>query len=178
MLGVFGSAFNPPTRGHEYVIRQALGLFDRVVVVPSYDHAFGKWMAPFDVRLALTEAFVRDLDDPRVFVSDIERDIWESRAVSSLDLLWALSERYYDEQPVMIIGPDNAKRLSEFSNFDALSAAFPIYMVPGRADHFPRSTEVRRRICTMKPYDDAVTPSVAHLLKTDAIHFVEPFSGL
>lgn len=178
MLGVFGSAFNPPTKGHAFVIHRALGLFDRVIAVPSYHHNFGKLMAPFEVRMDLAEALVQDLNQPRVCVSGIEKEIWTGQPVTSLALLRALSEQYPEEEPVLIVGPDNGKRLHEFADYDTLSREFPIYVVNERDNRFPRSTEVRRRINALECFDDAVTPSVGNLLRNHGAHFFESFVGL
>ena len=37
-IGVLGASFNPPTRGHEDVVNQALLDFDEVLLVPSILH--------------------------------------------------------------------------------------------------------------------------------------------
>ena len=57
--GVFGSAFNPPTRGHYDVLTQAAPHFDRRLLVPSVAHAFRK--NDFSGKtLELLEAFCVD----------------------------------------------------------------------------------------------------------------------
>jgi nicotinate-nucleotide adenylyltransferase len=79
-VGVFGSACNPPHIGHADVIQQALNVFDRVIVIPSYVHPFGKVMAPYDIRLSMVKAMADELDGgARVVVSDIERIMYEGR---------------------------------------------------------------------------------------------------
>lgn len=146
-------------------------MFDRVLAVPSYHHAFGKHMAPYDIRVALAEAFVQDMAEPRVQVSDIERTIWTGEPVSSLAVLRALAEQHPDEQPVLILGPDNGARLHEFAHYDQLSSEFSVFILGGQGSHFPRSTEVRRRLAAHEAVAEAVTPSVAALLTTTSHHF-------
>jgi nicotinate-nucleotide adenylyltransferase len=74
-IAVFGGSFDPPHVGHllavEYVL--AIGEFDRAIVVPVCDHAFGKRMAPFEDRLALARACFDH--DSRVEVSRIEAEL-------------------------------------------------------------------------------------------------------
>lgn len=170
MIGVFGSAFNPPTRGHAFVIKQALGHFDRIIANPSYDHCFGKQMAPYEVRLALAQAMVRDLGDPRVTVSDIERSIWSGGPVSSLEVLRALQAVYPDEQLTLIIGPDNAASFRKFRNHDIIKRDFGVYIAEEASD-YPRATEIRRRIASSEDIQGTVTPGVAALLKDNHQHF-------
>ena len=74
-IAVFGSAFNPPTRGHEDAIRYVLdevGDVEKILLVPSYHHAFAKQMADYDTRIELLKAFVNDIDDNRVQAEAIE----------------------------------------------------------------------------------------------------------
>jgi len=111
---VFGSAFNPPHMGHADVINQALAVFDRVIVVPSYSHAFGKAMAPFAVRLDLVHALVTVHPEwqQRVIVSDIEQTIADNNAddkpVYTFEVLSELAIHQPKDKLVFVVGPDNA----------------------------------------------------------------------
>lgn len=55
-LAVYGGAFDPPHPGHESVIRRALLCAERVALVPSHRHAFGKRMGDFELALPLAGA--------------------------------------------------------------------------------------------------------------------------
>jgi nicotinate-nucleotide adenylyltransferase len=74
-IAVFGGSFDPPHVGHllavEYVL--AIAAFERAIVVPVCDHAFGKRMAPFEDRLTLARACFGH--DTRVEVSAIEAEL-------------------------------------------------------------------------------------------------------
>lgn len=113
-VGLFGSACNPPHNGHADVIQQALHVFDRVIVVPSYVHPFGKVMAPFDLRLGMVQAMVDELHGgDRVVVSDIERDMYEARVaagspcpVYTWQLLSELDVRFPDDSHMFVAGHD------------------------------------------------------------------------
>ncbi len=111
---VFGSAFNPPHMGHADVINQALGHFSGVILVPSFAHAFGKAMAPFQLRLDMAAALAKHCDwGTNVRVSDIEKSIEahkpRSEPVYTFDVLEAMEKLWPDTQFVFIVGPDNAK---------------------------------------------------------------------
>ncbi len=113
-MAVFGSAFNPPHMGHADVINQVLEVFDRVIVVPSFSHAFGKAMAAYSLRLDLVRTLVRLHPDwqQRVIVSDIEETIAEKKAdnepIYTFDVLKELEAQQPFDQLVFVVGPDNA----------------------------------------------------------------------
>lgn len=121
-VAVFGSAFNPPHRGHEDVVKQALACADHILLVPSYCHAFGKQMAPYEQRLAMTKAMVVSLshslnaplnDSGRIQVSDIERKLSEQKAageaIYTFDVLHAIEEENPNASLIFVLGPDNAE---------------------------------------------------------------------
>ena len=129
-VAVFGSAFNPPHRGHEDVVKQVLLHADHILLVPSYCHAFGKQMAPYEQRLAMTETMVVSLSSSlcdfldgylkgssnssgRIRVSDIERKLSEQKvtgeAIYTYDVLYALEEENPNASLIFVLGPDNAE---------------------------------------------------------------------
>ncbi len=74
-VAVFGGSFNPPHVGHLLAVAYVLATepVDLALVVPCYDHPFGKALAPFTHRKAMCEAAFRDL--ARVEVSSIEQEM-------------------------------------------------------------------------------------------------------
>ncbi|WP_053980081.1 adenylyltransferase/cytidyltransferase family protein [Marinagarivorans algicola] len=112
-IAVLGSAFNPPHMGHANVVEQALTLFDRVILVPSFAHAFGKKMAPFTLRLAMVEALrVYAGWGARVEVSDIEQKIAAQKPfgvpIYTFDVLEAIEVIEPRSTLTFVVGPDNA----------------------------------------------------------------------
>lgn len=111
---VFGSAFNPPHMGHADVINQVLAVFDSVIVVPSFSHAFGKAMAAYSLRLDMVKTLVGLHPDwqQRVIVSDIEQTIAVKKAdnepIYTFDVLSELEAQQSSGQLIFVVGPDNA----------------------------------------------------------------------
>lgn len=112
-IAVFGSAFNPPHCGHRDVVMQALAIADTVILVPSYRHAFGKEMAPYEQRVMMTEALafeIRDLGD--IQVSHIEQSLAMGsdgeRPIYTYDVLQAIEASYPNSSLAFVLGPDNA----------------------------------------------------------------------
>ena len=74
-IAIFGSAFNPPSLGHKSVI-DSLAHFDKILLVPSIAHAWGKEMLDFDTRCQLVNAFISDLSLDQVELSLIEKSLF------------------------------------------------------------------------------------------------------
>jgi len=122
-IGIIGSAFNPPHLGHKDIIEQIYKDYDEILLIPSYRHAFGKDMVPYQDRLymasILGEAFHAEKHlnfehETTIITSAIERDIGldSDKPVYTFDVLYELEQRYLNAnvQPELtfIIGPDNA----------------------------------------------------------------------
>lgn len=111
---ILGSAFNPPHNGHRDVIQQVINDFDKVILVPSFKHPFGKKMAPFDYRLQLTAALAESCNSQNVVVSDVERTIDTKKSSNSpiftFDVLHELEATLPKGSMLrFVVGPDNAK---------------------------------------------------------------------
>ena len=58
-VGLFGGSFNPPHVAHQLVALYVLEtLVDEVWFVPTYSHPFGKDLAAYDHRIAMSMALV------------------------------------------------------------------------------------------------------------------------
>ena len=150
-IAVFGSAFNPPHCGHADVILQATAWADHIIVVPSYCHAFGKTMAPFEQRLVLAQALIDSMVWKKdVMVSDIEKTIaasqGEGHPIYTFDVLLALSAIYPDSKIVFVVGPDNASPeiWNTFYRADEILLRWGIWAAQERI-HI-RSTTIRNKL--------------------------------
>ena len=113
-IGVFGSAFDPPTLGHLDVIKQFARQFDRILLVPSARHAFNKDSLPFPVRVEMLGRFVSSVDvSCDLEVCELEALLLQNSPASPVytyDLLTALDEKYQGQANLTFIrGPDNAQ---------------------------------------------------------------------
>ena len=162
-VAVFGSAFNPPTKGHQDAIEQLLDQGYEVWLVPSFKHAWGKNMASYESRCQLLQAFGADLNLPLVKVMNVEHYIaTEDRPVYSLTLLSWLQSQYPERQFALAIGPDNHENFSSFFGAETILKTWPLVVAKQRKPI--RSTLVRSRVAQHQPIDDMVTPGTRQMI--------------
>jgi nicotinate-nucleotide adenylyltransferase len=130
--GIFGGAFDPPHLGHLCVAALALatGELDRLLVVPTFDHPFGKRMAPWSERLALVRLAFAPL--ARVEISTIEETL--PRPSLTLHTVSALCEAHPQVRWRLVVGSDTLADRAAWHRFDdVVRLAEPL--VVGRVGH-------------------------------------------
>lgn len=154
-LAVFGGSFNPPHLAHQMAALAALesGAVDVVWMIPTFQHAFAKELAPFADRVEMCERLAAPLG-ARVVVSRIEAELGgESRTLVTLERLAALLP---EARLRLLIGADILAETASWHRWDRVIELAPP-LVFGRAGHpesagcdlvLPdiSSTEIRRRL--------------------------------
>jgi pantetheine-phosphate adenylyltransferase len=64
-IAIFPGSFDPFTRGHEDVVRRAVGLFDRVIIAIGYNSQKKRFFEVEMMKKAIATTFS---DEPRVSV--------------------------------------------------------------------------------------------------------------
>jgi nicotinate-nucleotide adenylyltransferase len=102
--------------------------FDRVLVVPVFAHAFGKELAPFEHRVAMTRLAMQDVD--RALVSTIEQELGTpSRTIRTVE---SLREIHPEWDCRLVVGADVLAETAGWEAFDELVRQAPLYVL-GRA---------------------------------------------
>ena len=131
-VAVFGGSFDPPHVAHVLCAAYVLSTqpVDRLIVVPTFAHPFGKKMAAYDHRLEMCERAFADLR--RVEISDLEREIGgESRTIFTLR---ALRDRHPDWSLRFVVGSDILSERHKWFAWDEVIALAPL-IVLGRAGY-------------------------------------------
>ncbi len=174
-IGIMGSAFNPPTRGHEDLLKQAIESFDKVFLIPNYCHAFGKEMLDYPTRCLLVQEFLDDIQLPNCKILMVEHllskiysspnHINQEQPVYTYNLLDFLSKQYPNDQLHFILGPDNAKKENwqKFHRYQEIEQRWGLFM--GQENMPVRSTLIRDKIHQNLPFSDLTTPSVYHWIQ-------------
>ncbi len=123
-IGLLGGSFNPAHDGHRHISRQALDhlRLDEIwwLVSPLNPLKSAAGMAPFDERVASARAVA---GDPRIIVSDLERELGTRYAVDTLPLL---QERFPDSRFVWIMGADNLIQVPQWRDWRTVFRTLPI----------------------------------------------------
>jgi len=144
---IYGGSFNPPHIGHQIACMwmvEALNA-DEVVIVPTYEHAFGKNLIDFKHRVAMCEAMVESLWPPtefsgvvypgNVWVSEIEKDLPHPNI--TLNTVKKFKETH--DKIAVAIGSDLLHGLDEWTGWDEVLKLAKVVVVGrtggGHADH-------------------------------------------
>jgi len=161
-IAVFGSAFNPPSLGHKSVI-DSLNHFDRILLVPSISHAWGKDMLDYDIRCRLIEAFINDIGSAKVALSKVEEElVVPGESVTTHAVLTRIQKIFPESDITFVIGPDNLFNFDKFFKSEEILQQWSIMVCPEKLP--VRSTEIRRRLADNEDISDLTTPGVEHLL--------------
>ena len=133
-VGIMGGAFDPPHVGHVLLATYVLsvGPFDRLLVVPTFEHPFGKQMAPYAERVRMIELALAPLASERVTVSRIEEEL--GGASYTVRTLEALSTREPTWSMRLVAGADLLRDTSRWRDFPRVAELAPPFVV-GRAGH-------------------------------------------
>ncbi len=130
IVAVYGGSFDPPHVGHvlaaHYVL--SVGLAERVVVVPVFQHALEKQLAPFELRLSMCR---RAFDsDRRITVSDVEEKL--PRPSYTLATLQRLATLFPNDDLRLLVGADVLPEAPRWHRFEEVRRLAPL-IVLGRA---------------------------------------------
>lgn len=147
-IAVFGSAFNPPSLGHKSII-DSLMHFDRVLLLPSISHAWGKEMLDYQARCELVDAFIEDLQSSNVVRSTVEETLYQpNHSVTTFAVLSELQRQYPEYEITFVIGPDNLLILLNFYKADEILNRWSVMACPETVK--VRSTDIRKAISDKK----------------------------
>lgn len=172
-IAVFGSAFDPPTLGHKDAIDSIMASpekFDKILLVPSYSHAFGKHMTEYSHRVEMLTLFTEDLHDTRVITCDIEPQIsQQQKPVYTYDVLMHINQHLYPESKItFVMGPDNLVNWNKFYKSDEIEKRWHIFVVPQR--QAIRSTLVRDAVSKKGGISRYVTANVAKYIQLNSLY--------
>ncbi len=126
-VAFYGGSFNPPHVGHVLAAAYLTSVagFDRVLVVPVFEHAFDKQLATFDQRVQLCDlAFSRLLD---VEVSTIESEL--SAPSYTISTVKQLLTRHPDWRLRVVVGADVLPEIERWHEADELQRLAPLYVL-------------------------------------------------
>lgn len=134
-VAVLGGSFNPPHVSHVLAAAWVLSArdVDEVLLIPCGEHAFGKALAPFRDRLALTELAAAPLRDVRV--SDVESRLEPPNY--TVDTLRHLRTERPEADFSLVIGADILLERHKWKEWDVLEREFGFHILGRGGYAFP-----------------------------------------
>lgn len=144
----FGSAFNPPHRGHMNCLKFLENKGALVLAGPSAAHAFGKKMLPFSTRVQLLRNLMEDYQI-HATICEIEETLatMKDGPVYTWDVLNALKQEYPQASISFAMGQDNQENFHKFYRYADIQEHFGIVVIPAISD-MARSTQIREAVRT------------------------------
>jgi len=125
-VAVFGGSFDPPHAGHVLLAAYlgAVAAFDRVLVIPVFQHVFDKRLTEFEHRLQMCRLAFERL--PFVEVSAIEAELTHPNY--TLYTLQAIQRAQPGWRLRLAVGSDVIADSAQWHQFDAVAALAPLYV--------------------------------------------------
>jgi nicotinate-nucleotide adenylyltransferase len=123
-----GGSFDPPHVAHVLLAAYVLAIdeVDEVMIVPVFEHAFGKQLAPYTERMKMCELAFAGV--AHVTVSRIEEDL--PRPNRTLVTLQRLQQLHPDRAFRLVIGSDVLADTPKWHAFDQVMRLAPLLVIP------------------------------------------------
>lgn len=147
----------------------SLAHFDKILLVPSIAHAWGKEMLDFDTRCQLVNAFISDLSLEQVELSLIEKSLFTpGESVTTYAVLSELQKLHRDAELTFVIGPDNFFKFSSFYKSDEITEQWSVMACPEKVKI--RSTDIRNALISGSDVAKLSTKSVTKMLQDSGLY--------
>lgn len=185
-VGIFGGSFNPPHISHVLACSYALCRWplNEILIIPSYQHPFGKSLVSFEHRMQMCELAFEHLAG-RVVVSRIEE---EMGGVSfTIDTVRELKRRLPATQLHLVVGSDILDEADKWKSADELRREAPFLIIPrlqsaagGAGFYLPEvsSTEVRTQLAGGGGVEAAIPFQVMEYIRRHGLYTGETSDGL
>src|SRR5690242_11598606 len=178
-VALFGGSFDPPHVGHVFAVAYVLSTgFDRALVVPTLSHAFGKPLAPFEHRLAMTRIAMDEFRSAEV--SNVEQFLGSpSRTLRTVK---HLKQTHPEYRLSLVVGADVYRDREKWLGYDEIERLAPP-VVLGRTgfdeQHAPApllpdvsSTKVRELLAATRG-DRTQLPELCRVVPRGVLTYIE-----
>ncbi len=180
-IALYGGSFDPPHICHVLAATWVLCRedVDELRVVPVFQHAFGKRMAPFELRCAMIEAAMAHLG-PRIRVDRVEQR--RGGTSYTIDTVEALLAEHPGAELAFVGGTDLFRDRHRWKRWDDLQRLMRFIILgrdgepdpPGAtiAARLPpvSSTDIRARIASGQPVGHLVPPGALDLIEAHGLY--------
>ncbi|MCX7594350.1 MAG: nicotinate-nucleotide adenylyltransferase [Fischerella sp.] len=125
-VALFGTSADPPTAGHQAIIKWLSQRYDRVVVWAA-DNPFKSHQTPLEHRVAMLRLLIADIDSPSHNIS-LEQELSSLRTLETLD---KAKQRWgEDTEFTLVVGSDLLTQLPRWYRVEDLLQQVQLLVVP------------------------------------------------
>lgn len=124
-IALFGTSADPPTTGHQLILRWLSYRFDWVAVWAA-DNPFKGHQTPLEHRIAMLQLLIENLDSPNRNVQ-LHPELSQSRTIHTLEIA---KQRWKSAQFTLVIGSDLVEQLPRWYRIDDLLQEVGLLIVP------------------------------------------------
>jgi len=178
-IALLGGSFNPPHVAHVMAAWWALATqgVREVWLVPTFRHAFGKPLAPFDDRVEMCRRAVAAIRGAHVCTveAELQDDPLCGRTARTLELL---REKHSGYRFALVVGADLLPETASWYRWDLVQSLARVVVVGrqgyagGEGPPLPRvsSTEIRARLARGEPVDGLVPAKVLEVVRERGLY--------
>jgi nicotinate-nucleotide adenylyltransferase len=122
-IALFGTSADPPTTGHEALLRGLLALFPRVATWAS-DNPMKPRQTPLNDRVDLLKALVEAIGDPRLALAQELSSPW------AMETLERARARWPGQTPVFVVGSDLVAQMPHWRGAAGLLKDLEVAVAP------------------------------------------------
>lgn len=124
-IALFGTSADPPTAGHQAILKWLAQRFD-VVAVWASDNPFKSHQTPLPHRLAMLQLLIRDIQPPRHNLQ-VYPELSHPRTIHTLA---AAQTIWPDGRFTLVIGSDLVGQLHQWQQIDTILRQVKILVIP------------------------------------------------
>lgn len=178
-VALYGGSFNPPHAGHVLAAAYltCVADFEKVLVVPVFEHAFDKTLLGYEERVELCRVAFSNLS--QVEVCTIESTL--PRPSYTISTVEALLERHPHYQLELVVGADVLPELAKWHRIDELLRKTKLFAM-GRRGHassecpspwLPEVSSSQLRELMRQPRTAKVSERLRELVPTRVLAMIE-----
>lgn len=124
-IALFGSSADPPTAGHQTIIRWLGENFDKVVVWAS-NNPFKSHQTPLEHRSKMLSILIDNIDSNQKNIA-LHQELSSRRTIETVELA---SQKWHDAKFTLVVGSDLVKQLPSWYKIEELLQKVQLLIVP------------------------------------------------
>lgn len=189
---IFGGAFNPPSRGHVWIVSQcaqiAREMGAEMWILPSGERRDKQIGVSDNLRIELCRAMIRDADTRGVKVRIVTSELERENMVETIDTVQEFAKEYPDHQLHWVFGADAYDTMKGWRGGEwmlnhldmlivtrvgyALTPRRNVQVIQGLNDDVS-STLIRQAHAARQSISNLVTPYVSQLLASGNVRYTK-----